>query len=127
MNATLQAGLNNPESPPATPESSNSAEGPVNPQPKEDGSKSPAESSEVDLESLSGRNKAGSEDSRLDVECSSSSDTRLGRGKRRQPTQRETEKEMEQSPQTFKRKRKTQAAQIQGWEEEEGVNQHNVN
>jgi len=107
ISAAVQTTLPNPESPPATPESSNSVEGPVITQPKEDGSKSPAESSEVDMESLSGRGKAGSEDSRLDVECSSSSDTRLGRGRRRQPTQRETEKEMEQSPQTFKRKRKT--------------------
>jgi len=107
ISATVQTVFPNPESPPATPESSNSIEGPVIAQQKEDGSKSPAESSEVDMESLSGRGKAGSEDSRLDVECSSSSDTRLGRGRRRQQTQRETEKEMEQSPQTFKRKRKT--------------------
>eukprot|EP00090_Calanus_glacialis_P010468 TRINITY_DN18857_c0_g1_i1.p1 TRINITY_DN18857_c0_g1~~TRINITY_DN18857_c0_g1_i1.p1 ORF type:complete len:1601 (-),score=506.46 TRINITY_DN18857_c0_g1_i1:766-5568(-) len=107
ISATVQTTLPIPDSPPPTPESSNSVEGPVITQPKEDGSKSPAESSEVDMESLSGRGKAGSEDSRLDVECSSSSDTRLGRGRRRQPTQRETEKEMEQSPQTFKRKRKT--------------------
>jgi len=107
ISATVQTTLPNPDSPPPTPESSNSVESPVIPQPKEDGSKSPAESSEVDMESLSGRGKAGSEDSRLDVECSSSSDTRLGRGRRRQPAQRETEKEMEQSPQAFKRKRKT--------------------
>eukprot|EP00092_Neocalanus_flemingeri_P009869 GFUD01010638.1.p1 GENE.GFUD01010638.1~~GFUD01010638.1.p1 ORF type:complete len:866 (-),score=300.03 GFUD01010638.1:192-2789(-) len=107
ISPTVQTTLPNPDSAPPTPESSNSVESPVITQPKEDGSKSPAESSEVDMESLSGRGKAGSEDSRLDVECSSSSDTRLGRGRRRQPAQRETEKEMEQSPQTFKRKRKT--------------------
>merc|ERR1719483_1967636 len=69
ISAAVQTTLPNPESPPATPESSNSVEGPVITQPKEDGSKSPAESSEVDMESLSGRGKAGSEDSRLDVEC----------------------------------------------------------
>jgi len=109
----VQTATPSPDSPPPTPDSSNSFESPALvhstaiEQPKQDGSKSPAESSEVDMESLSGRGKAGSEDSRLDVECSSSSDTRLGRGRRRQPAQRETEKEMEQSPQTVKRKRKT--------------------
>merc|ERR1719400_2171778 len=54
-------------SPPATPESSNSGEAPLtidSSRMKEDGSKSTAESSEVDLESLSGQGKAGSEDSR---------------------------------------------------------------
>merc|ERR1719168_135958 len=75
-------------SPPATPESSNSGEAPLtidSSRMKEDGSKSTAGSSEVDMESLSGQGKAGSEDSRLDIEFSSSSDNRrTSRGRRRQ-------------------------------------------
>lgn len=82
--------LKNVDSPPATPDSSNSVEShsPMTRSRKEDGRKSPAESSEVDLESLSGRGKAGSEDSRQDVECSSSSDTR--RPGRRRPGDRKS-------------------------------------
>ena len=81
----LPASLAAPESPPGTPDSSVSGTSPAATRSsRPEGSKSPADSSEVDLESLSGRGKAGSEDSRLDVECSSSSDTRLGRGRRRQ-------------------------------------------
>ena len=97
--------LKNVESPPATPDSINSVEShsPMTRSRKEDGRKSPAESSEVDLESLSGRGKAGSEDSRQDVECSSSSDTRR-RGKRQAP--KEVEKEEEKTSQSSKKKRK---------------------
>ena len=117
---TVQS-LKNTDSPPATPDSSNSIESPSGRQPKFDGSKSPAESSEVDMESLSGRGKAGSEDSRLDIECSSSSDTRLGRARRtasrqppqspaqsQQPSKEAAGKEKEQPglAQSFKKKRK---------------------
>ena len=73
------------------------------------------------MESLSGRGKAGSEDSRLDIECSSSSDTRLGRARRtasrqppqspaqsQQPSKEAAGKEKEQPglAQSFKKKRK---------------------
>ena len=96
---------------PATPDSSNSGEVPLtidSSRTKEDGSKSPAESSEVDMESLSGQGKAGSEDSRLDIEFSSSSDTRrASRGRRRQTAvKKELEEEVVKSPEQFKRKRK---------------------
>lgn len=49
--------------------STTASQSPGESQPPKDGSKSPAESSEVDMESLSGR-KAESDDSRLDVEGS---------------------------------------------------------
>ena len=102
--------LKNVDSPPATPDSSNSVEShsPMTRSRKEDGRKSPAESSEVDLESLSGRGKAGSEDSRQDVECSSSSDTRRP-GRRRPGGQapKEVEKEEEKTFPSSKKKRKT--------------------
>ena len=94
------------ESPPATPESSNSLETPLTRSARrDDGRKSPAaDSSEVDLESLSGRGKAGSEDSRMDVECSSSSDTRR---KRRHVISKETtEKESDKSVVATRNKRK---------------------
>ena len=97
-------------SPPATPESSNSGEAPLtidSSRMKEDGGKSTAESSEVDMESLSGQGKAGSEDSRLDIEFSSSSDTRrTSRGRRRQINPKKEPEEVVKSPEIFKRKRK---------------------
>ena len=98
-------------SPPATPESSNSGEAPLtidSSRMKEDGSKSTAESSEVDMESLSGQGKAGSEDCRLDIEFSSSSDNRrTSRGRRRQiMAKKEPEEVVNKSPEIFKRKRK---------------------
>lgn len=97
-------------SPPATPESSNSGEAPLtidSSRMKEDGGKSTAESSEVDMESLSGQGKAGSEDSRLDIEFSSSSDTRrTSRGRRRQINSKKEPEEVVKSPEIFKRKRK---------------------
>ena len=82
-----------------------------------EGSKSPVDSSEVDLESLSGRGKVGSEDSRLDVECSSSSDTRVGRGRRRaaQGTATPATKEVgEKSSPPTKRKRKNSVGRGRG-------------
>ena len=106
--APLQTSLKGVESPPATPDSSNSAESqsPLVRSRKDDGRKSPAESSEVDLESLTGRGKAGSEDSRMDVECSSSSETRRP-GRRRPAASKDVEKEEEKSlPPSAKRKRK---------------------
>lgn len=98
-------------SPPATPDSSNSGEAPLtidSSRIKEDGSKSTAESSEVDMESLSGQGKAGSEDSRLDIEFSSSSENRrTSRGARRRQTLAKKEpEEVVKSPETVKRKRK---------------------
>ena len=106
--SAVQASLKSVESPPATPDSANSLEShsPMTRSRKEDGRKSPAESSEVDLESLSGRGKAGSEDSRMDVECSSSSDNRRP-GRRRTAAPKETEKEEEKPFQSSKKKRKT--------------------
>ena len=99
----LTGSLKGSDSPPATPDSPVSVESPLTRSRKEDGRKSPADSSEVDLESLSGRGKAGSEDSRLDVECSSSSDTKPGRGRRRPTASRDVEKE-EEKPSRKKRK-----------------------
>ena len=103
----LAASLKATDSPPATPESPVSVESPLTRSRKEDGRKSPADSSEVDLESLSGQGKAGSEDSRMDVECSSSSDTKTGRGRRRQTASKDVEKEEEKVYPSGKRKRKT--------------------
>merc|ERR1712241_1103095 len=92
-------------SPPATPESSNSGEAPLtidSSRMKEDGGKSTAESIEVDMESLSGQGKAGSEDSRLDIEFSSSSDTRrTSRGRRRQINSKKEPEEVVKSPEIF--------------------------
>merc|ERR1719175_296779 len=59
------------------------------------------------MESLSGQGKAGSEDSRLDIEFSSSSDTRrTSRGRRRQINPKKEPEEVVKSPEIFKRKRK---------------------
>lgn len=123
---SLTPGVVRGSSPSGTPDSS--ASGDLNPltiaeEPpvKEEptlGSKSPgADSSEVDMESLSGQGKAGSEDSRLDVEFSSSSDTRLARGRRRgQPatTDKQEVSELSKSPGAGggKRKRKTRVESV---------------
>ena len=103
----LTSSLKTTDSPPATPESPVSVESPLTRSRKEDGRKSPADSSEVDMESLSGQGKAGSEDSRMDIECSSSSDTKNGRGRRRQTASKDVEKEEEKTFPSGKRKRKT--------------------
>ena len=98
------------DSPPATPESTNSVDIPLIRSRKDElGRKSPAESSEVDLESLSGRGKAGSEDSRLDVEVgSSSSDSRLRPGRsRRHGGSKDVDKSEDKTSNSAKRKRKS--------------------
>ena len=97
-------------SPPPTPDSDQSGEAPLtidSSRIKEEGNKSPGESSEVDMESLSGQGKAGSDDSRLDIEFPSCIDTkRTSRGRRRQaPVKKEVEEVLVKSPETsFKRK-----------------------
>ena len=123
--SSLKAGGGS-DSPPATPDSPGSVESPLTRSRKEDGRKSPADSSEVDLESLSGRGKAGSEDSRLDVECSSSSDTKTGRGRRRPTASKDVEKEEEKIYQSSKRKRKTRDSTGRGRGKGRGRNSSGV-
>ena len=107
LQTTSLKNIKSEESPPATPESANSVDSPLTRSRKEDGRKSPAESSEVDLDSLSGRGKAGSEDSRMDVECSSSSDTRTRPGRRRPASTKDVEKGEDKLNLSAKRKRKS--------------------
>merc|ERR1719394_1747535 len=107
LQTTSLKNIKSEESPPATPESANSVDSPLTRSRKEDGRKSPAESSEVDLDSLSGRGKAGSEDSRMDVECSSSSDIRTRPGRRRPASTKDVEKGEDKLNLSAKRKRKS--------------------